>query len=417
MKSVNPQSPEYSPTKQELDRDYELKESLLAQLREIEYDLGRAFRDPYTGKEDKFVAADPETIWDALAYLNIDYLSKIKDPELYRELEERVLGVEQKVYKQFVPFIDAKINVFGWRNSPLEQYNFSSHLEEQQEELVHYFKQARSILNHFKISPEEQIDFLSELDRLQERFDRYRTEPTLFTFENIEEELQKSLYDLDYYYSYIRSGNKHGTFEDEKSQKNTEEKFETLLSKAYTLKEIASRMLDNSIKTDCETRSQYLYEYTENLKARNDTPRELLTLEAQLKDLFYRIKEGEEITEKELENFGSQLQSIKDKRLNLNYRDTLKYLEQLFIKAKQLLTGEPMDDEENFSLDHETRGADWAWAVLGVERGISKEDVKNAYRKLARKYHPDVSISENASEKMKRINQAFDLIKRVEGYK
>lgn len=54
------------------------------------------------------------------------------------------------------------------------------------------------------------------------------------------------------------------------------------------------------------------------------------------------------------------------------------------------------------------------YEILGVSRNATDEEVKNAYRTLARKYHPD-SYSDNpladlASEKMKEINEAYDAI-------
>ncbi|MDR2421388.1 MAG: DnaJ domain-containing protein [Oscillospiraceae bacterium] len=54
------------------------------------------------------------------------------------------------------------------------------------------------------------------------------------------------------------------------------------------------------------------------------------------------------------------------------------------------------------------------YAVLGVKHGASEEDVKRAYRELARKYHPDNyhdnPLADLASEKMKEINEAYDAI-------
>ena len=53
--------------------------------------------------------------------------------------------------------------------------------------------------------------------------------------------------------------------------------------------------------------------------------------------------------------------------------------------------------------------------ILGVPRGASEEDIKRAYRELAKKYHPDnytdPNMSELASEKMKEINEAYELLK------
>src|SRR6202140_4075349 len=51
------------------------------------------------------------------------------------------------------------------------------------------------------------------------------------------------------------------------------------------------------------------------------------------------------------------------------------------------------------------------YAILGVDRGASGEDIKKAYRKLARKYHPDVSKEPNAEEKFKEMAEAYETLK------
>ena len=54
------------------------------------------------------------------------------------------------------------------------------------------------------------------------------------------------------------------------------------------------------------------------------------------------------------------------------------------------------------------------YEVLGVSRDATDEQIKNAYRELARKYHPDSyngnPLSDLAAEKMKEINEAYDAI-------
>lgn len=54
------------------------------------------------------------------------------------------------------------------------------------------------------------------------------------------------------------------------------------------------------------------------------------------------------------------------------------------------------------------------YSVLGVSRDASDEEIKKAYRKLSRKYHPDANINnpnkDQAEEKFKEIQQAYDQI-------
>ena len=57
------------------------------------------------------------------------------------------------------------------------------------------------------------------------------------------------------------------------------------------------------------------------------------------------------------------------------------------------------------------------YSILGVSQGATDEEVKNAYRNLARKYHPDNyddnnPLKELAKEKMQEINAAYDEIQR-----
>jgi curved DNA-binding protein len=51
------------------------------------------------------------------------------------------------------------------------------------------------------------------------------------------------------------------------------------------------------------------------------------------------------------------------------------------------------------------------YKILGVARDASANDIKKAYRKLARKYHPDVSKEKNAEEMFKEMAEAYETLK------
>jgi len=50
------------------------------------------------------------------------------------------------------------------------------------------------------------------------------------------------------------------------------------------------------------------------------------------------------------------------------------------------------------------------YEVLGIPRNASQEDIKSAFRTLARKYHPDVNNAPDAEERFKEINEAFAVL-------
>ncbi|MFX1379314.1 MAG: DnaJ C-terminal domain-containing protein [Promethearchaeota archaeon] len=51
------------------------------------------------------------------------------------------------------------------------------------------------------------------------------------------------------------------------------------------------------------------------------------------------------------------------------------------------------------------------YQILGIEKGASKEEIKRAFRKMARKYHPDVNPDEPKSgEKFKEVNEAYSIL-------
>jgi curved DNA-binding protein len=51
------------------------------------------------------------------------------------------------------------------------------------------------------------------------------------------------------------------------------------------------------------------------------------------------------------------------------------------------------------------------YAVMGVDREATQDEIKRAYRKLARRYHPDVSKEANAETRFKEIGEAYEVLK------
>jgi len=80
-------------------------------------------------------------------------------------------------------------------------------------------------------------------------------------------------------------------------------------------------------------------------------------------------------------------------------------------------------DFERVHATHGDRGKTDPYKVLGIERGATDEEVKVAYRKLVREYHPDKLVAQGmpedfvevANDKMAAINDAYDRIQKARG--
>ena len=51
------------------------------------------------------------------------------------------------------------------------------------------------------------------------------------------------------------------------------------------------------------------------------------------------------------------------------------------------------------------------YKILGISKNASRDEIQRAYRKLARKYHPDVNKEKGAEERFKKINEAHEVLK------
>jgi hypothetical protein len=411
---TDPDSPEYEPTTADIESDRKNAEAVRNWIERVKHEIknsakDKSWDDEWGMKKESFLGiAGPNDLSEDLFYLEDDHLNRIKDQILKEEIKKELSVIEQKICQQFIPFIESKIDLFGLTNSPLEE---TKGRKIETEEILEYLAQARSTLKQVNLDEDEGMIFLSELERLEQKFDRYLGEPTLSTFERMEKEWFKEVSKNGYLElgDGWLMGKVAGTLYDEDANKRNALKLDLLLTKAYRMKEIADRMLRDETKSDCESRAESYIKYIEELKTAHESPKEMLSLEAEMKDFFERLKNGESADKSNLGQLELRISELKN-RWGADQKKIEKILK-LFAKIKKMISGESIDEDE-YRFDFTGKeNIDWAWSLLGVERNCSDEEVKKAYRTMAMKYHPDRNKTKDAVEKMKKINKAYELLK------
>ncbi len=90
----------------------------------------------------------------------------------------------------------------------------------------------------------------------------------------------------------------------------------------------------------------------------------------------------------------------------------------IYIKTRKRLEEEMRREEERRERQRRRRSsgrrtgskaAKW-YAILGVPKTATMEEVKQAYRNLALRYHPDINKSKDAESRMKEINEAYEML-------
>jgi len=408
---ADPDSEEYAPTDQEIKDNDATRGTILYELSDIERELQNPGEDPYTGEQSKYQVWNPEDLWERLAYLRADHLENMKDPEIKAELEKKISEIEKRVYKQYVPYIDAEIYIFGYNNSPYSRHKRGGVIAEDRRILM---MTARSIAEDLKLPKDELVGFNADLDRLNEKLEQYESEPRLFTFEEEEGALYREIFAHDDR-KFWRSIDPSKRIEDPAARARNLEEFDELIKKANVLIGIAGEMTDQEIQKGCQNRAECLVRRTQQMKDEFESPREVLILESKLKDLLRRAKDKEEIEESRLDELESELETLSTKQLGGDHRKNIERLTARLEIIRKILSGEAVD-EDDARFDMDLGSLEGALNLLDVTMSTEKDDVIAAYYRLAKKYHPDINKNEEAEEKMKELNNAYDLISRVRGF-
>ncbi|AVN60980.1 J domain-containing protein [Mesoplasma florum] len=123
---------------------------------------------------------------------------------------------------------------------------------------------------------------------------------------------------------------------------------------------------------------------------------ELKKIEQLTNEIIYKLNENYIILIKKLKEFILTKYQINFEDIEISHSDNRKRFEDFLHKN---------------ILDSNSSGDFWSYEILGISLNASDMQIKQAYKALAKKYHPDNNKDPEAEEMMKLINKAYNILK------
>ncbi|MFZ6015209.1 MAG: DnaJ domain-containing protein [Patescibacteria group bacterium] len=416
-RQMDVESEEHNPTSAEISEDLENVERMKRHL----YDIDAELRDPglfdYGAEYDERRVMNPQDLWDEIAYAWIDHGDKIKDPEEKARIKQMADSLDQKILRHFIPFLESSVRMYGQNQSYSAEFpdkggHFGDRSEDRMEE---DFESAYMHIRSYKLKPEDRAELLAEVDQIKQKADEYRREPWLYKFEKQEKDLWRDIESLSWH--YYRPLDQSISFGAEPEHDYGLQRLEKMKAEAEKMQQIVGNMSDSEIKDRSENRSAIIQNILERQELSYTAPKELLSLQARLDDIISDLNAGAgEAVNVRLDAVKSKLDSLeKLKSASQAVRNLYQQIQEKYRRAVRLKDGESFANQE--MLENPITDPDWALNILGLDAGADPASIKQAYKKLVRKYHPDLFANQPDKDRqeaiMKKINEAFMFLKNL----
>lgn len=417
---TDPGSQEHNPTQAEIEKNLELSDSFNNILFEVESEL----RDPghfdydYMTTADELRVMDPQDLWMQISDAWFDYGDHITDPEEKQRLKQKVESLDRGILKHFVPFLESQIKKYGrFQTFKVEHPEFAEKHKRRSDSydyLMEQFDVAYYHINNYAISLKDKALLSSEFDQLKQKSEEYFREPWLYGFEKMESDLWKSAELSNFFTSPYNDD--RVAFAGDPKQDERLRKLEALYDQALSLNDIVAEMKDDEIKNRSKIRARNLLGFIERQLLEYTAPKDLLMIDAQLDDILSDLNDGAgEAVALRLEAIKSKIDSMS------NLKTSAKAVGDLYTKVKNKYNravrqknGESFEEE---FLEMAQNNPNWALVIMGLDSGADPATIKQTYKNLVIKNHPDLFRDEATKEKqtkiMQKINEAFMFLRNI----
>jgi hypothetical protein len=408
-------SAEFSPTSHEIEQNLELVETMDQQLYDIEAEL----RDPghfdYGAEYNERRVMDPQDLWDQITYAWIDFGDKITDSEEKERLKRMDKALDRKILQHFIPYIASRVSSYGESQSYIASNpNYKGHARHK-DRLKDDFKNAYWHIESYEMTPEDKAELQNEIDQLKNKAEEYTREPWLHKFEREEIDLWHDADSLYFYSSPYQ--NEEASFGVDPEQDPSLQKLDKLYEQAQKLQSLVDKMEDAEIKERSGIRAGGIMSFVERQLLNYTAPKDLLNIQGQLDDIISDLDAGAgEAVAIRLDAVKAKLDSLSGlETASKSIRDIYNKIKNKYKRALRQKNGETFEADE--TLETNFGNPDWALGVLGLDLDANPGTIKQAYKNLVRKNHPDLFQDEakkvTQTKIMQKINEAFMFLRNM----